>query len=165
MWRGPGWASLPLIAIGSVIPSAMRSACTKAGSPLLFSGQVGDGRIGTPLTALAASGTPSLRPATDAAALAKAQQVLKEARAGGDFATLAKKNSQDPGSARQGGDLGWALRGAYVQAFADKLFSMKPGEISDPVKTQFGYHIIRLAEVQPEHAKTLSDAHQQIEAD
>jgi peptidyl-prolyl cis-trans isomerase D len=101
----------------------------------------------------------------DAAALATAQTVLKEARAGGDFAALAKKYSQDPGSARQGGDLGWALRGAYVQAFADKLFSMKPGEISDPVKTQFGYHIIRLAEVQPEHARTLSDSHQQIETD
>ncbi len=103
--------------------------------------------------------------AADAAALAKAQAVLKEARAGADFAALAKKYSQDPGSARQGGDLGWALRGAYVPAFADKVFSMKPGEISDPVKTQFGYHIIRLAEIQAEHAKTLSDAHAQIEAD
>ena len=103
--------------------------------------------------------------AADAAALAKAQQVLKEARAGGDFTALAKKYSEDPGSAHQGGDLGWALRGAYVPAFADKLFSMKPGEISDPVKTQFGYHIIRLVEVQPEHARTLADAHDQIEAD
>ncbi len=103
--------------------------------------------------------------AADAAALAKAQEVLKEARAGGDFAALAKKYSQDPGSAHQGGDLGWALRGAYVQPFADKLFAMKPGEVSDPVKTQFGYHIIRLVEVQAEHARTLSDARQQIEAD
>ena len=103
--------------------------------------------------------------AADAAALAKAQAVLKEARAGGDFAALAKKYSQDPGSARQGGDLGWALRGAYVPAFADKLFSMKPGEISDPVKTQFGYHIIRLAEIQAVHARTLSDSRQQIETD
>ena len=103
--------------------------------------------------------------AADAAAMAKAQAVLKEARAGGDFSALAKKYSQDPGSARQGGDLGWALRGAYVQAFADKVFSMKPGEISDPVKTQFGYHIIRLAEIQAEHSRTLADAHAQIEAD
>ncbi len=103
--------------------------------------------------------------AADAAALAKAQSVLKELRAGGDFAALAKKYSQDPGSGRQGGDLGWALRGAYVQAFADKLFAMKAGEVSDPVKTQFGYHIIRLEEVQAEHGKTLADAHAQIEGD
>ncbi len=103
--------------------------------------------------------------AADAAALAKAQQVLKEVRAGGDFAALAKKYSQDPGSARQGGDLGWALRGAYVQAFADKLFAMKAGEISEPVKTQYGYHIIRLDEVQAEHGKTLAEAHAQIEGD
>ena len=103
--------------------------------------------------------------AAEAAALAKAQQVLKEARAGGDFSALAKKYSQDPGSARQGGDLGWALRGAYVQTFADKLFSLKTGEISEPVKTQFGYHIIRLDEVQPEHSRTLTDAHAQIETD
>ena len=103
--------------------------------------------------------------AADAAALAKAQQVLKEVRAGGDFAALAKKYSQDPGSARQGGDLGWALRNAYVQPFADKLFAMKPGEVSEPVKTQFGYHIIRLDEVQAEHGKTLADARAQIEGD
>ena len=103
--------------------------------------------------------------AADAAALAKAQSVLKEARSGGDFSALAKKYSQDPGSARQGGDLGWALRGAYVPAFADKLFGMKSGEISEPVKTQFGYHVIRLDEVQPLHAKTLADAHAQIEGD
>ncbi len=103
--------------------------------------------------------------AVEAAALAQAQQVLKEARAGGDFAALAKKYSQDPGSARDGGDLGWALRGAYVTAFSDKLFGMKVGEISEPVKTQFGYHIIKLDEVQAERAKTLSDARSQIEGD
>jgi peptidyl-prolyl cis-trans isomerase D len=103
--------------------------------------------------------------AADAAALAKAQQVLKELRAGGDFAALAKKYSDDPGSARQGGDLGWALRGAYAQPFADKLFAMKAGETSDPVKTQYGYHIIHLDEVQPEHGKTLADARAQIEGD
>ena len=103
--------------------------------------------------------------AADAAALAKAQDVLKQARAGADFSALAKKYSQDPGSARQGGDLGWALRGAYVKPFADKLFSMKAGEISDPVKTQFGYHIIRLDEIQAEHARTLADARAQIEGD
>jgi len=103
--------------------------------------------------------------AADAAALARAQQVLKALRAGGDFSAMAKQYSQDPGSARQGGDLGWALRGAYVQAFADKLFSMKAGETSEPVKTQFGYHIIHLDEIQASHSKTLADARSQIEAD
>ncbi len=103
--------------------------------------------------------------AADAAALKKAQSVLAEIRAGGDFSALARKYSQDPGSARQGGDLGFALRGAYVQPFADRLFAMKAGETSEPVKTQFGYHIIRLAEVQAEHARTLSDDHARIEAD
>ena len=103
--------------------------------------------------------------AADAAALKQAQAVLGEARAGADFSALARKYSQDPGSARQGGDLGFALRSAYVQAFSDKLFAMKAGEISEPVKTQFGYHIIRLDEVQAEHARTLADDHARIEAD
>jgi peptidyl-prolyl cis-trans isomerase D len=103
--------------------------------------------------------------AADAAALAKAREVLKQARGGADFAALARKYSQDPGSARQGGDLGWALRGAYVQAFADQLFTMKAGEISEPVKTQFGYHLIRLEEIQPQRARTLADARAQIEGD
>ena len=103
--------------------------------------------------------------AADAAALKKAQSVLAEARAGGDFSALARKYSQDPGSARQGGDLGFALRGAYVQAFADKLFSMKNGETSEPVKTPFGYHIIKLDEIQAEHARTLTDDHARIEGD
>lgn len=103
--------------------------------------------------------------AADAAALAKAQDVLKQARAGGDFAALAKKYSQDPGSAKQGGDLGWALRGAYVKPFADKLFTMKAGEFSEPVKTQFGYHVIKLDDIQAEHSRTLADARAQIEAD
>ncbi len=103
--------------------------------------------------------------AADAAALKKAQSVLAEVRAGGDFSALARKYSQDPGSARQGGDLGFALRGAYVQPFAEQLFAMKAGETSEPVKTQFGYHLIRLAEVQAEHARTLSDDHARIEAD
>lgn len=104
--------------------------------------------------------------AAEAAALKRAQSVLAEARApGADFSALARKYSQDPGSARQGGDLGLALRGAYVQAFSDRLFAMKSGEVSEPVKTQFGYHIIRLDEVQAEHARTLADDRARIEAD
>jgi peptidyl-prolyl cis-trans isomerase D len=101
----------------------------------------------------------------DAAALAKAQMVVAELKSGKDFAELSKKYSADPGSATRGGDLGWADKGTYVASFADALFGMQPGQISDPVKTQYGYHIIRLDEIRPAHVRTLADAHAQIEAE
>ncbi|HEX4025117.1 MAG TPA: peptidyl-prolyl cis-trans isomerase [Steroidobacteraceae bacterium] len=100
----------------------------------------------------------------DAAALAQARQVLAQLKAGKDFGQLAKKYSSDPASAAQGGDLGWAERTVYVPAFADALFSMKVGQISDPVKTQFGYHIIRLDGIQPAHVPTLDEVRTQVEA-
>ncbi len=100
----------------------------------------------------------------DAAALATARDVLAQLKAGKNFGELAKKYSADPGSAAHGGDLGWAERSAYVPAFADALFSMKPGQISDPVKTQFGYHIIRLDAIQPAHVPTLDAVRSQVEA-
>lgn len=100
----------------------------------------------------------------DATVLKKAQEVLAEARGGKDFAQLAKQYSQDPGSASQGGDLGWAERSAYVGPFADALFSMSPGEIRGPVKTEFGYHIIRLDEVQPGKSKSFDEARGELEA-
>jgi peptidyl-prolyl cis-trans isomerase D len=101
----------------------------------------------------------------DAAALKQAEDVLAQARAGKDFAELARKYSQDPGSARNGGDLGWAERSAFVAPFADALFSMKVGEIRGPVKTQFGYHIIRLEGIQPAAGKTFEEARAQLESD
>jgi peptidyl-prolyl cis-trans isomerase D len=101
----------------------------------------------------------------DAAALASAQQVLAQLKAGKDFAELAHKYSADPGSAAQGGDLGWAEREAYVAPFAEALFKLEPGQLSDPVKTQFGYHIIRLDEVRPAHVQALAEARAKIEAD
>jgi peptidyl-prolyl cis-trans isomerase D len=100
----------------------------------------------------------------DAAALTQAQQVLAQAKAGKDFAELAKQYSQDPGSARNGGDLGWAERSSFVKPFADALFSMAVGEIRGPVKTQFGYHIIRLDEVQQAKGKSFEEARQELEA-
>jgi len=100
----------------------------------------------------------------DAAALAKATQVLAELKAGKDFGELARKYSGDPGSAAQGGDLGWGDRSAYVAPFSDALFKLQPGQISDPVKTQFGYHIIRLDEVRAAHMRSLEDSHAEIEA-
>jgi peptidyl-prolyl cis-trans isomerase D len=80
----------------------------------------------------------------EAAAKAKAEKLAAEAKGGADFATLAAQNSDDPGSKAQGGDLGWATRDSFVGPFAEALFAMVPGEVRGPVKTQFGYHIIKL---------------------
>lgn len=85
----------------------------------------------------------------DAAAQKAAQdtatKLADEARAGGDFAALAKANSGDPGSAGQGGDLGWMQRdGSMVKPFEDAVFGMEDGAVSAPIKTDFGWHIIQL---------------------
>ena len=78
-------------------------------------------------------------------ARAKAEQLLGQARAKpGEFAALAKANSDDPGSAAEGGDLGFFGRGAMVKPFEDAAFALKPGEISPVVETDFGYHVIQL---------------------
>src|SRR5579864_4072656 len=100
----------------------------------------------------------------DATALALAQQVLAQVKSGKDFGELAKQYSQDPGSAQNGGDLGWAERSTFVKPFADALYAMKAGEIAGPVKTQYGYHIIRLDEIQPGKAKSFEEARPELEA-
>ncbi|MGP4854936.1 peptidylprolyl isomerase, partial [Klebsiella pneumoniae] len=70
-----------------------------------------------------------------------------EAKApGADFAALAKANYEDPGSKDTGGDLGWVERGAMVKPFEDALFAMKAGEVTGPVKTDFGFHVLKLRE-------------------
>jgi peptidyl-prolyl cis-trans isomerase SurA len=74
----------------------------------------------------------------------KAKIILDSIKAGGDFATFAKRYSEDPGSAVHGGDLGWARRGDFVKEFEEATFALKPGEISDVVETSLGYHIIQL---------------------
>jgi peptidyl-prolyl cis-trans isomerase C len=86
--------------------------------------------------------------ATKQAARAKVDALLKRAKAGEDFAKLAKESSDD-GSREQGGDLGYFQRGRMVPPFDEAAFNLKPGEISDVVTTQFGYHIIKLAERKP----------------
>jgi peptidyl-prolyl cis-trans isomerase D len=100
----------------------------------------------------------------DAAALAQAQQVLAQVKAGKDFSELAKQYSQDTGSAKNGGDLGFSDRSAFVKPFADALFSMKVGDVAGPVKTQFGYHIIKLDEIQPGKSKSFEEARPELEA-
>ncbi|MBV8782642.1 MAG: SurA N-terminal domain-containing protein [Gammaproteobacteria bacterium] len=103
----------------------------------------------------------------DAAALAQAQQVLAEARSGKDFAALARQYSKDPGSAKNGGDLGWVERSnfaAVAPELADALFGMSVGEIKGPVKTKYGYHILRLEEVQAGGGKSFEQARPDLEA-
>jgi peptidyl-prolyl cis-trans isomerase D len=104
-------------------------------------------------------------PKDDAAVKAKAESILKRAQSGEDFAKLASEFSQDPGSAQKGGDLGWADRKAYVGPFADAAFGMKEGEIKGPVKTQFGYHILKLDGIQPTAVKTFEQAKDELTAE
>ncbi len=105
----------------------------------------------------------SIEGGNDAAAKAQAEKVLAEVRAGKDFAALAKQYSKDSGSAAQGGDLGWAERSAFVGPFSDSLFSLKQGETSGLVKTEFGYHIIRLDGIQPGKARSFDEARVELE--
>jgi peptidyl-prolyl cis-trans isomerase C len=74
----------------------------------------------------------------------RAEEVLKKVKAGGDFAKLASEYSEDPGSKQNGGDLGFVQKGRTVPEFERAVFSLKPGQVSDVVETQFGYHIIKV---------------------
>jgi peptidyl-prolyl cis-trans isomerase D len=93
---------------------------------------------------------------------AKAEAVLKEVRAGKDFAELAKKDSEDEASASNGGDLDYFSRGKMVPAFDEVAFSLTPGQISDLVKTQYGYHIIKVVDKKQATTKTLDEVRTQI---
>ena len=87
-----------------------------------------------------------------------AESLLEKIRGGANFATLAKRYSADPGSARKGGDLGWFPRGVMMKPFEDAAFALKTGEISDIVETPFGYHIIKLEDRKPARIKPLPKA-------
>jgi peptidyl-prolyl cis-trans isomerase C len=92
----------------------------------------------------------------------QAADVLKQVKAGKDFAGLAKQYSSDPGSAQQGGDLGFFQQGQMVPPFDKAAFSMKPGETSELVETDFGVHIIRVADRQTARAVPLDEVRPQV---
>jgi peptidyl-prolyl cis-trans isomerase D len=94
---------------------------------------------------------------------AKAEQILKDVKAGGDFAALAKKYSEDEGSAKQGGDLDFFGKGRMDPAFEEAAFALKAGEISDVVKSQYGFHIIKVTDKKAASARTLDEVRPQIE--
>ncbi len=97
-------------------------------------------------------------------AKARAEALLAEVRKSPeDFAEIARKNSDDSGSAPQGGDLGFFGRGAMVKPFEDAAFAMKPGEISDLVKTDFGYHILKLEAVRGGETRPFDQVRASIE--
>ncbi|WP_367068083.1 SurA N-terminal domain-containing protein [Oryzisolibacter sp. LB2S] len=99
-------------------------------------------------------------------AKARAEELLAELRkAPGRFAELAKKDSQDPGSAAAGGDLGFFARGAMVKPFEDTVFAMKKGDISDVVETDFGYHIIMLTDIKTPRQPTFEELRPSLEAE
>ncbi len=99
---------------------------------------------------------------TDAAGKAKAEDVLKQIKSGGNFADLAKKYSDDPGSKDQGGELGLQPSSLFVPEFSKAAMALNPGQTSDLVRTQFGYHIIQLEEKQSAHTKPLAEVKDQI---
>jgi parvulin-like peptidyl-prolyl isomerase len=103
-----------------------------------------------------AAGKPEL---TDEEALAKAQDIKKKLAAGEDFAKLAQAESDDSGSGAKGGDLGEFKKGMMVPPFEQAAFAAKVGEVTDPVKSQFGYHIIK---VEAHTTKTVEEAKPEI---
>jgi peptidyl-prolyl cis-trans isomerase D len=100
---------------------------------------------------------------TDAAAKAKAEALLKQIQGGANFADLAKKNSDDPGSKDTGGELGFAQRGRMVPEFDNAIFTQKIGD-TKIIKTQYGYHVVQVEERQQAHAQSLAEVLPTIQA-
>ncbi len=92
----------------------------------------------------------------------KAQKIREQIEKGKDFAKLAKEYSEDAGSAKDGGELGFFSRGMMVKSFEEAVFSIKEGEVSKPVLTRFGWHIIELEEIEPGRVKPLNEVKSSI---
>ena len=99
---------------------------------------------------------------TESAAKAKAEDILKQIKGGGNFADLAAKNSDDPGSKTQGGELGWLDRGKTVPEFDKAAFTLAPGQTSDLIRTQFGFHILQVEDKKTAHLRPLSEVKAEI---
>jgi peptidyl-prolyl cis-trans isomerase C len=99
---------------------------------------------------------------TDQEAKAKIERLLAEIKKGADFAQLAREYSEDPASGRNGGDLGFFPKGRMVKPFDEAAFALQVGQVSDVVKTQYGYHIIKLEEKKPAEAQTLDQVRPRI---
>lgn len=100
-----------------------------------------------------------------AAAEARARAAYDRARAGEDFAALARELSDDAGTVPVGGDLGWASRGDFVGAFGDAVWDMQPGEIRGPVRSEFGWHVIRLEEAEPGSTRSFEEVRAELESE
>jgi peptidyl-prolyl cis-trans isomerase D len=124
-------------------------------------GQKEERRASHVLIAVKAGAPEAEKKAAEAKAAAIAAQVRKNPKS---FADVARKESQDPGSAAQGGDLGFFSRGAMVKPFEDAVFAAKKGDILGPVASDFGYHVIEVTDIKPAKAKTLAEAAPEIEA-
>jgi len=105
---------------------------------------------------------PGMDPAAEQEIKLKAQQVLKLAETGADFAELAKIHSEDPGSKEKGGDVGWFGHGRMVKEFDEAVFAAKPGDLIGPVKSRFGYHIIKVTGHKPPHVQPLEEVRNQV---
>jgi len=106
---------------------------------------------------------PNADAKSDASAKSKADDILKQLEKGANFADLAKKNSDDPGSKDSGGELGFARRGMMVPEFDNAIFTQKIGD-TKIIKTQYGYHIVQVEERQPAHSQSLADVLPTIQA-
>lgn len=99
------------------------------------------------------------------AARARAEALLGRLKGGESFEALAKDHSEDPGSASQGGDLGFFSKGFMVEAFEKTAYSLTQGEISEPVRSPFGFHVIEVTEIKPGETRPLSEVHDQLKAE
>ncbi len=104
---------------------------------------------------------PGASPAENAAAKAKAEEILAKLKAGGNFAALAKQYSEDPGTKDKGGELGFFGQGELVKPFEEVAFALKPGEYGI-AESQYGYHVIQVEESKPEHVDTPEEARGKI---
>lgn len=111
--------------------------------------------------------SPKTAPAADREkAKAKAQELLAQVKKSPDtFADVARKNSQDPGSAPNGGDLDFFARGSMVKPFEDAAFGMKKGDISDVVESEFGYHVIKLTDIKTPKQRSFEEMKPELEAE